>query len=289
MRFAFIEAEKANFPVEVLCANLGVSRSGYYAWASRPASSRSAENAALSDEIRAIHKSRRGVYGSPRVHDELVKRGRHISRKRVEHLMREGGVSAKRKRTFRKTTDSAHALPIAPNLLQRKFTADAANQVWVGDVTYLATHEGWLYLAVVLDVFSRRVVGWAISGFNDAALVLDALRHATTTRHLTPGLVFHSDRGSTYASGDYRKALLAHGMRASMSRKGDCWDNAVAESFFATLRGELTDRENFTTRAQAHEAVKAYIDEFYNLVRRHSTNDYFSPIEYELRMSVQAA
>ena len=289
MRFAFIQAEKAHFPVDVLCANLEVSRSGYYAWASRPLSPRAVENAALSEEIAEVHKSRRGVYGSPRVHDELVKRGRAVSRKRVEHLMRERGLSAKRKRAFRKTTDSTHAFPIAPNLLERNFAAEKPDRAWAGDVTYIATNEGWLYLAIVLDLFSRRIVGWSMSRLNDTALVLDALHRAATTRRPTPGLVFHSDRGSTYASIDYRKALLGYGMRASMSRRGDCWDNAVAESFFATLRGELTDRETFATRAQAHEAVKAYIDEFYNLVRRHSTNDYFSPIEYELRMSVQAA
>lgn len=289
MRFAFIQAEEANYPVEVLCENLEVSRSGYYAWLSRPLSQRAAQSEALADEIEDVHHSRRGVYGSPRIHDELIKRGRKIGRKRVERLMRARGLTAKRKRAFRKTTDSAHAFPVAPNLLARNFKAGAPNQVWVGDVTYIATHEGWLYLAVILDLFSRRVVGWSISRFNDTNLVLDALRRAAASRPILPGLIFHSDRGSTYASVEYRKALLAYGMRASMSRKGDCWDNAVAESFFATLRGELTDRETFVTRYAAQAAVKAYIDDFYNLVRRHSTNDYFSPVEYELRMSAQAA
>lgn len=203
--------------------------------------------------------------------------------------MRERGISAKRKRGYRKTTDSAHTLPVAPNLLARNFTVDAPNRAWVGDVTYIATDAGWLYLAVVLDLFSRRVVGWSLSHFNDTPLVLSALERATHARVIAPGLVFHSDRGSTYASADYQAVLRAKGIRASMSRKGDCWDNAVAESFFATLRAELTDLVRFAGHDQASLSIKAYIDEFYNFIRSHSTNDYFSPVAYELRMSSKAA
>src|SRR5579859_4787894 len=198
--------------------------------------------------------------------------------------MREKGIVARQKRRFRRTTDSKHTDPIAPNVVQRQFEPSAPNEVWAGDVTYIATLEGWAYLAVLLDLCSRRVVGWAMSETNDTRLALEALHRAVRSRRGVPArLVHHTDRGSPYASDDYRRAIAKYAMVASMSRKGDCWDNAVAESFFATLRAELVDDERYTTRAAATASLREYIDGFYNTVRRHSSSDYLSPIEFELK------
>lgn len=283
MTFAFIDAEKAQWPVEVQCQVLGVSRSGYYAWKGRPEAPRVAEDAELVVEIKAAHKAGRGNYGSPRVHRELRAKGRRVSRKRVERLMRQEGIVARKKRRFRRTTDSNHALPIAPNVLARNFDVELPDTAWVTDVTYVWTHEGWLYLAVILDLFSRRVVGWAASANNDRALALGALDRAVSARAPAPGLVHHSDRGSVYASGDYADALTACAAVMSMSRKGDCWDNAVAESFFATIKGEMIDHEDYATRGAAIAAIGDYIDGFYNACRRHSAIGYVSPIEFELK------
>jgi transposase InsO family protein len=202
--------------------------------------------------------------------------------------MREEGIKARQKRRFRRTTDSNHRLPIAPNVLEREFTAGAPNKVWVTDVTYIATDEGWLYLAAILDLFSRRVIGWATSATNDRLLALDALDRALCARKPRPGLLHHSDRGSPYASEDYREALRRRGLVASMSRSGDCWDNAVAESFFATLKAELVDINHYPTRAAALTAIADYIERFYNPKRRHSFLGYLSPLEYELKAQVAA-
>jgi len=211
-----------------------------------------------------------------------------VSKKRVARVMREKKLVARRKRSFRRTTDSNHDSPIAPNVLERNFDQEAPNKVWVTDVTYIATAEGWLYLAVMLDLFSRRVVGWATSDTNDRLLALDALDQALRARRPGAGLVHHSDRGSPYASEDYRKALRDGGITASMSRTGDCWDNAVAESFFATLKGELVDHERYATRAAAVASIGDYIERFYNTQRRHSHLGYVSPIEFELRSQTAA-
>ena len=284
MKFAFIEAEKANYPIQVLCAVLAVSRSGYYAWSTRPQPPRAQADAQLAAQITASHKRSRRTYGSPRVFRDLKVQGVRISRKRVERLMRNEGLAALGKRRFRRTTDSNHPDPIAPNLLERCFDAETPNTVWVTDVTYVWTLEGWLYLAALLDLCSRRVVGWAVSATNDRHLALEALSRALAARPVQPGLVHHSDRGSTYASQDYREALKKHGLVASMSRKGDCWDNAVAESFFATIKGELIDHQSYATHAEATASIGDYIDAFYNPQRRHSTIDYMSPIEFELRL-----
>jgi len=281
--FASIEAEKAHWPVEVQCEALGVSRSGYYAWKGRPEPSRAQQDAELVVEIRAAFGAGRGTYGSPRVHRELRAKGRRVGKKRVERLMRQQGIVARAKRRFRRTTDSNHAHPIAPNLLERDFTVDLPNKAWVTDVTYVWTHEGWLYLAAILDLFSRRVVGWAASANNDRALALGALDRAIAARSPPAGLTHHSDRGSVYASGDYGDALTAMGAVKSMSRKGDCWDNAVAESFFATIKGEMIDHESYPTRRAAIAAIGDYIDGFYNPRRRHSAIGYLSPIEFELK------
>ena len=288
MRFALIDAEKAKYPLAVLCAALEVSRSGYYAWKGRPAPARANADEQLGVEIAAIHRRSRATYGSPRVHAELRAKDRRVGKKRVERLMRENGLAARRKRRFRRTTDSNHTSPIAPNVLQRNFEQAAPNQAWVTDVTYLFTAEGWLYLAAMLDLFSRRVVGWATSDTNDRFLALAALNQALRARRPRAGLVHHSDRGSPYASEDYRSALREGGITASMSRTGDCWDNSVAESFFATLKGELVDHEHYPTRAAASAAVDEYIERFYNIERRHSYLGYVSPIEFELRSQAAA-
>lgn len=288
MKFAFIHAEKAAFPVAFMCKQLEVSRSGYYAWVDRPAPAKTAADAQLAVEIAAVHKSSRATYGSPRVHAELRAGGRRVGRKRVERLMRQNGIQARRKRRYRRTTDSKHSSPIAPNVLARQFAPDAANSVWVTDVTYVWTGEGWLYLAVMLDLFARRVVGWSASATNDTELALVALEHALRTRCPAQGLVHHSDRGSPYASADYRAKLAAHGLVASMSRTGDCWDNAVAESFFATIKAELIDITYYATRAAAVAAIADYIEHFYNPQRRHSFLGYASPMEYELKAQVAA-
>jgi putative transposase len=235
-------------------------------------------------EIKAAYAVGRGGYGSPRVQRELRKRGRRVGKKRVERLMRCEGIRARRRRRFRTTTDSNHADPIAPNLLKRNFTAELPNRAWVTDVTYVWTREGWLYLAAILDLCSRRVVGWAAGPNNDRGLALEALARAVAARKPLGGLLHHSDRGSTYASSDYRDALVGCGAIASMSRKGDCWDNAVAESFFATIKNEMIDHEDFQTRAEAVVAIADFIDGFYNVQRMHSSIGYVSPVEFELRL-----
>lgn len=283
MKFAFIDAEKANFPVSFMCRELRVSRSGYYAWLAREPSKRSREEAELVGEIEAVHAASRGTYGSPRVHKALRSKGRPISRKRVARIMRKSGLAARGRRAFRRTTDSDHAFPTAPNLLVRRFVATAPNQVWVTDITYVETLEGWLYVAAIIDLFSRRVVGWGMSERIDRRLCLDALEMAVKARKPPRGLVHHSDRGSQYASTEYRRALRAHGMTCSMSRRGDCWDNAVAESFWATLKAELIRGAAFATRTQARQAIFEYIEVFYNRRRLHSTVAYCSPADHEAR------
>ena len=234
MKFAFIAVEKAFFPVTVLCDVLDVSRSGFYAWCKRPEPRRKASDAQLAVEIVAAHRRSRGTYGSPRVHAELRARGLCVGKKRVERLMRERGIEARRKRRFRRTTDSNHTMPIAPNVLARQFDAKAPNEAWVTDVTYIPTGEGWLYLAAILDLFSRRVVGFAMSAQNDRVLALEALKRALRARRPAPGLLHHSDRGSPYASEDYREALTERGIIASMSRTCDCWDSETIPVCYGT-------------------------------------------------------
>lgn len=286
MKFVFIAAEKAVHPVGVLCDVLGVSRSGYYAWSRRPEPARAKSDAQLKAQIAAVHEKSRSTYGSPRVHAALRGEGVRVGKKRVERLMREDGIKARQKRRFRHTTDSNHTHPIAPNVLDRQFTVTVPNKVWVTDVTYIATDEGWLYLAAILDLFSRRVVGWATSATNDRALALDALELALRARRPAAGLLHHSDRGSPYASEDYRQALHQRGLVASMSRSGDCWDNAVAESFFATLKTELVDHERYPTRAVATASIGDYVEKFYNPARLHSHLGYKSPMEFELKRQI---
>ena len=287
MKFAFIASKEVAFPVSAMCRVLSVSNSGYYAWRKRPKPVRAKADAQLATTVAAVHKRSRLTYGSPRVFKELKARGAQVSRKRIERLMRENGIQGRRKRRSKRTTDSRHNGPIAPNLLQRNFQADEPNRVWVTDVTAIATSEGWMFLAAMLDLHSRRVVGWAMSPSNDTVLALDALRTAVRARRPPPGLVHHSDRGSPYASADYRAELAEHDICPSMSRKGDCWDNAVAESFFATLRAELVDHETYATGHAATRSIGDYIDNFYNVERRHSYLGYVNPIEFELRIQNQ--
>jgi putative transposase len=283
VRFSFIATEKAWYPVALMCRVLHVSRSGYYAWCQRPAAERSREDQRLTLAVAAIHAESRGRYGSPRVHAELRERGQRIARKRVARLMRTAGLCARMRRRFRRTTDSRHAMPIKGNLLARRFAVSAPNRGWVSDITYLWTFEGWLYLAVVLDLFSRRVVGWSLSQRLERGLVLDALGMALERRQPAGGMVHHSDRGSQYASQEYQQLLAAHGILSSMSRRGNCWDNAVAESFFATLKIELAYETQWRTREDARHALFEYVELFYNRQRRHSTLGYLCPDEFEQR------
>jgi putative transposase len=281
VRFAFIAAEKAAFPVTVLCRILAVSRAGFYAAQARPVPGRARGDAQLAVEIAAIHEESRQRYGSPRVHAELRARGRGVGRKRVARLMRHRGLAARRRRRYRVTTDSRHPFPVAANVLARQFTAPAPDAVWVTDITYIPTGEGWLYLAVILDLYSRGIVGWAMSDRITRQLTLDALGMALARRRPPPGLLHHSDRGSQYASGDYQTALGRQGIVGSMSRRGDCWDNAVAESFFATLKVELVHEALWPTRAAARTALFDYIEVFYNQQRRHSSLGFLSPLAFE--------
>jgi transposase InsO family protein len=277
-----VEAEKAYFPVRVLCQVLQVSVSGFYSWRKRGPSQRAREDEQLKVHIRAAHKASRGRYGSPRVQKELCAQDQHVGKKRVARLMKADGLAARRKRRFRRTTDSTHQHPVAPNLLDRQFTVDAPNAVWVTDITYIWTQEGWLYLAAILDLYSRKVVGWAVDESLERHLALDALAMALSNRRPARGLLHHSDRGVQYASDDYQKALKKDGLICSMSRKGDCWDNAVAESFFATLKAELVYLTEYRTRAEARASLFEYIEVFYNRQRRHSAIGYVSPSQFEI-------
>lgn len=288
MRFAFIATQEVAFPVQAMCRLLGVSRSGYYAWKTRPRSSTETQHEALAAEITAVHRRSRGLYGSPRVHRELRAKGIRVGKKRVERLMRQNGLRGVQKRRFRCTTDSRHTYPVAPNRLERRFAQSAPNRVWAGDVTFIETHEGWLYLAVILDLFSRRVVGWAAGAINDARLAREALLSALKARRPQQGWLHHTDRGSPYASVAYTAVLRQYGAVASMSRAGDCYDNAVVESFFGTLKTELIQGLVYDDRRKATAAIADYID-FYNAQRRHSSLQYLSPIEFELRAVTAAS
>lgn len=264
-----------------MCEQFEVSRSGYYAWLDREPSQHAADDLRLGAMVREVHVDHRRAYGSPRVYAELKEAGQRVSCKRVARLMRQQGLVARTRRRFRRTTDSNHDLPVAPNLLARAFFAETLNEVWVTDITYLWTREGWLYLSALIDLCSRRVVGWAMGENIDTQLCLRALEMAIRGRHPPVDLIHHSDRGSQYASLEYQATLKLHGMRCSMSKKGDCWDNAVAESFWSTIKTELIEGTDFATRADARRAVFEYIEGFYNQQRRHSTLGYVSPAAFE--------
>lgn len=288
MKFAFIGAHAAEFHITTMCRVLLVSKAGYYAWVQRPPSARAEANAQLTLEIATIHEWSRGTYGSPRVHEELKAQGHSYGVNRIARLMQAQAIRVTARRRFRVTTDSHHAHPIAPNTLDRQFTVESngvVNRTWVGDITYLTTREGWLYLAVVLDLASRRVIGWGMRHTLAGELTRDALTMALTGRRPAAGVLHHTDRGSQYAAGDYQALLAAHDMECSMSGVGDCWDNAVAESFFATLKRELADGADWQTRDEARTAVFEYIEVWYNRQRRHSSLEYLSPVDYEQQLA----
>jgi putative transposase len=281
MTYQFIEQHKQEFPVVVMCQVLGVSESGYYAWLKRPVCQRKREDAQLTKEIEQVFTSHQGRYGSPRIHRELRDQGRGISRKRVARLMCEAELSARRKRSRVLTTKRDTSHPIAPNLLDREFTTTKPNTKWVTDITYIPTAQGWLYLAVILDLYSRIVVGWSMSSNCDEKLVENALLMALARRRPTTGLLHHSDRGSQYTSQAYRQILEQSGLITSMSRKGNCWDNAVMESFFGTLKEECVRGMIYACHEEARLSLFTYLEVYYNRIRRHSTLGYVSPLVYE--------
>jgi len=284
MSYQIVEANRQVGSVERLCGALGVSVSGYYAWRSRPPSQHQQTDAVLLEAIEAVYQTGRGLYGSPRVHAALRQQGQCCSRKRVARLMRQHGIHSRRRPKRRvRTTDSRHNRPVAPNLLKRDFSADAPNEKWVGDILGIWTDEGWLYLAALLDTYSRFIVGWAMSAYRDETLVTTALRMALARRELPEhtDLIQHTDRGSQYTADDYLALLKAQGILVSMSDKGNPYDNAMMESFFSTLRAELTDLEGFSTRQAAQTALFEFIEVFYNRQRLHSSLGYRSPLAFE--------
>jgi transposase InsO family protein len=284
MTFEFIAAHRDEYRVSRMCEVLGVSSSGFYAWQDREPSMREQENAALVIDIRQVYDHSRQTYGSPRIHAELQAMGRSVSRKRVARLMRINGIQAKRKQRYQTTTRRNPSVDPVPNLIAQDFNAQAANDKWLADITYIDTHEGWLYLAAILAVYSRKIVGWSMSQQLQKHLVEDALRMAVGQRDLRGGLVHHSDQGSQYTSHDFLALLQQHNIQVSMSGVGNCYDNAMMESFFATLKTECVT-ERFETRQQARQLVFEYIEVWYNRCRRHSALGYLSPEQYEQRVA----
>jgi transposase InsO family protein len=284
MRFRLIEDHRDVWPVRVICDALSVSPSGFYAWRSRPESPRKIANRELLASIRRVHAQHRERYGAPRIHAELRAEGHAVNRKRVARLMRQNGIRARGPRRYRVcTTDSKHSLPVAENLLNQNFVADQPDQIWLADITYIPTAEGWLYLAVLLDLFTRKVVGWAMRDHMRAELTIAALTMAIQRRRPRVGLVHHSDRGSQYAAGDYRAMLQAAAITQSMSRKANCWDNAPMESFFGTLKTELVHHGEYPDRDAARRDLFAYIEGYYNRQRRHSAIGYITPEQAEAK------
>jgi len=283
MKYLFIEKNQPRYPVRRQCQALGVSRSGYYAWQARQKRPEDERLRALLEHIRRIHHTSRRTYGSPRICAELRAMGMECNHKRVARLMRLEGLYGRRKRHKVRTTDSQHPYPVAPNLLNREFEADAPNEKWVADITYIPTREGWLYLAVVMDLYSRKIIGWSMSAQITADLVENALRMALYERQPDPGLLHHSDRGVQYASEQVRLILAAHQITVSMSRTGNCYDNAAMESFFSSLKCEWVHHQDYKTRMEASRDIFDYIAGFYNNARRHSTLGYLSPSEFEAK------
>jgi transposase InsO family protein len=286
MRFAWIDEQKQRHAVITLCRTLSVSEQGYYAWCKRCESSRAISNRRLSDQVKSIFAENKRRYGSPRIYRELRDQGQRLSEKRIARLMRQLGLKAKAARKYRATTDSSHSKPVAPNVLNREFKPTAPNRVWCGDITYLWTDEGWMYLAVFIDLFSRRVVGWALGLRLTQSLVALAFTRAIARRRPGAELLVHTDQGSQYVATEFRRQLEANRITLSMSRKGNCWDNAVVESFFHSFKVEAIHGERFRTRWELEREVFDYIERYYNKKRRHSTIDYCSPQEYERRAVV---
>jgi transposase InsO family protein len=280
--YAFIKDSLQQYPVQTACRVLQVSRGGYYAWRDRPASPSELRRQQLAGQIQAIHQENRKVYGSPRMYQALKAQGERVCQNTVAKVMAQQGIRAKTHKKFiPRTTDSRHEHPVAGNLLERNFKADAPDQKWVVDITYVPTDEGWLYLAGMLDLCSRRIVGWSMAKHLQSELVEDALKMALSRRNPAQGLLHHSDRGVQYVAEDYQQLLLASGMIGSMSRKGDCWDNAVMESFWGTLKSELVNHQQYATRAEARQSIFEYIEVFYNRKRLHSALGYQSPEAFE--------
>ena len=280
-RYRFIHAERANYPITLLCRVLDVARSAYYAWARRGVSARATADKEMTARIAAVHARSRRTYGAPRVHAALRAQGVRCARKRVARLMRAAGLVGCHRRRRTRTTVADPAHPPAPNLVARDFAVSRPNCLWLGDITYLPTHEGWLYLAVLLDAHSRRVVGWAMADHLRSQLTLDALAMALRARRPGAGLVHHTDRGSQYTAAAYQEVLAARGLICSMSRSGDCYDNAMAESFFATLKAELADAGTWPTRAAARTAIFEWLEVWYNRQRCHSALAYRAPVAHE--------
>lgn len=270
------------FPIEMMCKILGVSKSGYYSWLKRKPSKRAIENQKLMEQIRQVYKKSKGTYGSPRITEELKINYVHVSRRRVARLMRKANIRSITNKRFVVTTDSKHSYPVAPNLLNREFSVDRLGKVWVSDLTYIRTIEGWLYLTVIIDLADRRVIGWSMSNsMHTTATIIPAWRMAVRNRPITEELIFHSDRGVQYACTEFKELITGNVLvNQSMSRKGDCWDNAVAESFFKTIKTELIYIHSYATRKQAALSVFEYIETWYNTQRRHSSLNYLSPLEF---------
>jgi len=286
MRYRAIQEHDRRDPIRLMCRALAVSAGGYYAWRSRPESTRSVSARTVLSAIRVIHRESRETYGSPSIWDALLKQGHRIGEHRVARLMRQDGIRAKTVKKWRATTQSQHRFPVAANTLNRQFTVESPNRVWAGDLTYVWTTEGWLYLAVILDLYSRLVSGWAMGQRLTGELAEQALLMALTNRQPSAGLLHHSDRGSQYAATHYQQVLTTYGITSSMSRKGNCWDNACVESFFGTLKRELVYHRHYATRKDATQDIFEYIEVVYNRKRRHSTLGYDSPTEYEARTAV---
>lgn len=280
MKFAFIQQHRQEFSIVQMCDILAVSSSGFYAWLEREPSAREQENECLTEQIRVLYKRSRQTYGSPRIHADLQAMGKAVSRKRVARLMQLSGIQARRKQGYKNTTKRDKSREPAPNLLAQDFSADTANETWVADITYIDTREGWIYLATILDVYSRKIVGWSMMTGLQKLLVEDALKMAVGRRDLAPGLRHHSDQGSQYTSHDFLALLKQHNIQVSMSGVGHCYDNAMMESFFATLKTECAI-EPFETRQQARQVIFEYIEVWYNRLRRHSALGYLSPDQFE--------
>ena len=284
MKYAWILEQSHAYGVKRLCSVMSVSRSAYYAWAAANESQKATRDKELKAVITTLFTQNRAVYGTRRLKKVMEKQGETVSRRRIGRLMQEAQLRCKTKRRFKATTDSKHTLPIAPNQLDRQFNVDTPDQAYVGDITYIPTAEGWLYLAVVIDLYSRQVVGWSMADNMRTPLVNDALIMAIWKRKPKKGLLWHTDRGSQYASVEHRKLLKRYGIKQSMSRKGNCWDNAVSESFFHTLKTECVNHEHYATREEARKSIFDYIEVFYNRQRLHSSNGYLSPVEFEKQL-----
>ena len=281
MKYAFIREHSETYKITRLCALLDVSSSGYYDWYDRPESNRSRENSVLTEKIKHYHQQSNAIYGSLKIHEDLIDAGETCGINRVARLMQAADIKSKMARQFVMTTHSKNTTQPAPDLLKRQFKVDSHNTAWVSDTTFIGTPEGWLYLAIILDLFSRQVIGWSMGTKNTTELIQDALTMAIWRRGKIKDVIVHSDQGSTYASPGYQQQLKDHQLQCSMSRKGECLDNAVAESFFGSLKNELVYHEDYKTRAQARQSIFEYIEVFYNRKRRHTFLNYMTPVDYE--------